>query len=180
MKFDPDIKQAAQRCVMCGLCLPHCPTYKKTQDEAESPRGRISLILALANQQLEPDAQLRSHLDNCLLCRTCESVCPSGVQFGEIMDGARKALQNDRPSVKQAIDISQLALDKKQQRRQAQLLWAADKTGLRRLGRGLGITKAMGMDRFEQLAPSIDRPHNWPNYIPAKGETQGDVALFTG
>lgn len=165
---------------MCGLCLPHCPTYNKTQDEAESPRGRISLILALANNQLEPDEQLRAHLDNCLLCRSCESVCPSGVQFGEIMDGALGALQADRSSPEQAIDIGQLALDKKQQRRQAQLLWAADKTGLRRLGRGLGISKAMGMERFEQLAPSIARPHDWPEYIPTKGEHRGDVALFTG
>ena len=165
---------------MCGLCLPHCPTYTKTQNEAESPRGRISLILGLANGQLEADDKLRSHLDNCLLCRACEAKCPSKVQYGEIMDGARSALKTDSPKQEQRIDLDQLSTDKQQQRREATKLWLADKTGLRAIGRGLGITKALGMERFEQLAPSIDRPHDWQDYYPAKGDKQGDVALFIG
>lgn len=165
---------------MCGLCLPHCPTYTKTQNEAESPRGRISLILGLANGQLQADEKLRSHLDNCLLCRACEAKCPSKVQYGEIMDGARHALKQDKTDQKQAINLDKLATNKQQQRRDAKLLWLADKTGLRTLGRGLGITKALGMERFEQLAPSIRRPHDWQNYYPAKTNKQGDVALFIG
>jgi len=165
---------------MCGLCLPHCPTYGKTQNEAESPRGRISLIMGLANNELEPDEKLRTHLDNCLLCRACEAKCPSGVKFGEIMDGARTALNDGKPKQEQPIPLEQLATDKKRQRSEATKLWLADKTGLRALGRGLGITKAMGMERFEQLAPSIKRPHNWKDYYPAKNNSQGDVALFIG
>jgi len=166
---------------MCGLCLPHCPTYAKTQNEAESPRGRISLILGLANGHLQADDKLRDHLDNCLLCRACEAKCPSKVQYGEIMDGARSALRQDKPSQEQRINLDSLATNKQQQRREAKLLWLADKTGLRALGRSLGITKALGMERFEQLAPSsIDRPHDWHDYYPAKAEKQGDVALFIG
>lgn len=165
---------------MCGLCLPHCPTYTKSQNEAESPRGRISLILGLANGQLQVDDKLRNHLDNCLLCRACEAKCPSGVQYGEIMDGARTALAATKPSRQQRINLDQLATNKQQQRRESNRLWLANKTGLRALGRGLGITKALGMERFEQLAPSIDRPHDWQNYYPAKAEKQGDVALFIG
>lgn len=180
MKIQTNTKQQAERCVMCGLCLPHCPTYNKTQNEAESPRGRISLILGLANGRLQADEKLHNHLDNCLLCRACEAKCPSKVQFGEIMDGARTALAQDKPKQEQRINMDQLATDKQRQRREAKLLWLTDKTGLRALGRGLGITKLLGMERFEQLAPSIDRPHNWQDYYPAKTEKQGDVALFIG
>lgn len=165
---------------MCGLCLPHCPTYNKTQNEAESPRGRISLILGLAREQLQADDKLRSHLDNCLLCRACEVVCPSGVEFGTLMDGARHALAQDRPRSEQRIPLDRLATDKQRQRRDAKLLWLADKTGLRALGRGLGLTRALGLARFEQLAPEMRRPHDWQTYYPARGETRGEVALFIG
>ncbi len=165
---------------MCGLCLPHCPTYNKTQNEAESPRGRISLILGLANGHLQADDKLRNHLDNCLLCRACEAKCPSGVQYGEIMDGARSALARNKPAQEQRIDMDKLTTNKQMQRREAKRLWLADKTGLRALGRSLGITKALGMERFEQLTPSIGRPHDWQNYYPTQTDKQGDVALFIG
>lgn len=165
---------------MCGLCLPHCPTYGKTRNEAESPRGRISLITALANNQLEADEKLRGHLDSCLLCRACESKCPSGVKFGEIMDGARSALKDSAIKKEYPISLDQLATNKKRQRSEATKLWLADKTGLRALGRGLGIVKAMGMERFEQIAPSIKRPHSWSDYYPTSAPQQGDVALFIG
>lgn len=165
---------------MCGLCLPHCPTYNKTQNEAESPRGRISLIQALANGHLEADDTLRGHLESCLLCRACEAKCPSGVPFGEIMDGARTALAQDRPAAEQRINLGALATDKDRQKREAILLWLTDKTGLRTLGRNLGITKILGLERFEQLAPNIKRPHGWQPYYPANGDHRGDVALFLG
>ncbi len=180
MKIDPKTKLDADLCVMCGLCLPHCPTYNKTGNEAESPRGRISLILGLANDQLQADEKLISHLDNCLLCRACEAVCPSSVQFGDIMDSARSTLAQDNSPTEKRISLTQLATDKSRQRRDAKLLWLANKTGLRALGRGLGVTRAMGLERFERLAPSIRQPHDWRDYYPSKFDHQGDVALFIG
>ncbi len=177
--MDTQIKQKADRCVMCGLCLPHCPTYCKTQNEAESPRGRLSLIKALAEGQLEPNEKLLAHLDSCLLCRACETKCPSGVQFGAIMDATRSALASS-PKTKQRIPLNQLATDQKRQRREATKLWLADKTGLRGAGRRLGIIQAMGLGRLEQLAPSIKRPHSWKKYYPATNDKQGNVALFIG
>jgi glycolate oxidase iron-sulfur subunit len=80
-------------CVHCGFCLPACPTYLATGDEADSPRGRILLMRALARGELSPnDSGLNDHLDACLGCRGCEPVCPSGVQYGAGLEAARDSL----------------------------------------------------------------------------------------
>lgn len=83
-------------CVKCGLCLPHCPTYQKTQDENESPRGRLALIQGWARDELPASPRLTAHIDNCLLCRSCESVCPAYVPYGQIVDRFRSAT-HDQP-----------------------------------------------------------------------------------
>jgi glycolate oxidase iron-sulfur subunit len=85
--------QALDPCVHCGFCLPACPTYLATGDEADSPRGRIVLMRALERGELEPDDDaLVSHLDACLGCRGCEPVCPSGVGYGRGLEAAREQL----------------------------------------------------------------------------------------
>lgn len=76
------------RCVKCGLCLPACPTYVLSGNEAESPRGRIALIEGFARGQLSADEHLIGHLDRCLQCRRCETRCPSGVPYGRLIDDA--------------------------------------------------------------------------------------------
>ena len=85
-------------CISCGLCLNDCPTYRVLGDEADSPRGRIQLIRMLVQPGGAPaDDQLEIHLDQCLVCRACETACPSGVPFGRIMEGAREVLHARRP-----------------------------------------------------------------------------------
>lgn len=88
---DAGLAALADRCVQCGLCLPHCPTYRLDQTEAESPRGRISYIKAVAQGRLAPTPAGDAHLDHCLGCRRCEPVCPAGVPYGELLVGARAA-----------------------------------------------------------------------------------------
>ena len=82
----------ADRCVACGLCLPHCPSYRVARVEAESPRGRISLMRGLALGQLQPDAGLRAHLDHCLGCLNCQTVCPAQVDYDQLIGRTRALL----------------------------------------------------------------------------------------
>lgn len=85
-------------CVHCGFCLQSCPTYLVTSEEADSPRGRIVLMRALASGELgRHDAAATRHLDRCLGCRACEPVCPSGVVYGEPLENARAFLADSRP-----------------------------------------------------------------------------------
>ena len=89
--------QALDPCVHCGFCLPACPTYLATGDEADSPRGRIVLMRALERGELDAqDDALVSHLDACLGCRGCEPVCPSGVGYGRGLAAAREQLFRTR------------------------------------------------------------------------------------
>jgi glycolate oxidase iron-sulfur subunit len=86
-------------CVACGLCLPHCPTFRVTGDETRSPRGRIAAMRAVQWQgaPLVDPAFVRV-MDECVQCRGCETACPSGVPFGRLMEGAREALASSLPS----------------------------------------------------------------------------------
>jgi glycolate oxidase iron-sulfur subunit len=88
---------AADLCVKCGLCLPHCPTYGETRHEADSPRGRIALLQGLASDAITQTTTLEAHLDGCLSCRACERVCPAKVPYGQIIDAGRALLGENRP-----------------------------------------------------------------------------------
>jgi glycolate oxidase iron-sulfur subunit len=79
----------ADRCVQCGLCLPACPTYQLDRLEPESPRGRIALARGWALDLVAPDPAGEAHLDQCLACRSCEAVCPAGVEYGALLVAAR-------------------------------------------------------------------------------------------
>ena len=85
-----------RKCVHCGFCQATCPTYQLLGDELDSPRGRIYLIKsALENNQVSHDTT--KHLDRCLTCRSCETTCPSGVDYHQLLDIGRQALESKRP-----------------------------------------------------------------------------------
>jgi len=86
---------ASLDCIHCGLCVSSCPTWKITGVESSSPRGRIHLMRAVAEGALEPDEDYVEEMEFCLLCRHCESVCPSGVRFGAMMEVARDGITRE-------------------------------------------------------------------------------------
>ncbi|MGL4185216.1 MAG: 4Fe-4S dicluster domain-containing protein, partial [Thiotrichaceae bacterium] len=88
-----------RKCVHCGFCNATCPTYQVLGDENEGPRGRIYLIKQLLEGKAASQATL-AHLDHCLICRSCETTCPSGVEYSKLLDIGRyqAAQQIDRPS----------------------------------------------------------------------------------
>ncbi len=85
-------------CVACGLCLPHCPTYRLTGEESASPRGRIAAMRAVSEGRAEVDGRFMEFMDLCLDCRACEDVCPSHVPFGRMMERARVQVEPLRPA----------------------------------------------------------------------------------
>jgi glycolate oxidase iron-sulfur subunit len=91
------IEALADQCVMCGLCLPHCPTYALDRHESESPRGRIVLARQFARGALPPTAGAVAHLDRCLGCLSCQAVCPSGVRYEDILLQTRALLAPLQP-----------------------------------------------------------------------------------
>lgn len=181
MNANSHILAAADRCVMCGLCLPHCPTYQLHHSEVESPRGRIALMQALANGKLERSRALVTHLDSCLVCRACEKMCPSKVPYGELIDTTRGLLhaQGEPSSSALARLLSQVEEPKKLQR-SASLLRSYQRSGFQKLLRHSGLLKVAGMEEVEATLPQLPHQESLAEYYPAQGEQRGRIGLFTG
>lgn len=174
------INQLAEQCVKCGLCQPHCPTYQASLTENESPRGRIALLQALANGQLDAGPKLREHIDHCLLCRRCERVCPSGVQYGKLFDLGQQLLAQDRrPSRAARLGLA-LATHPTWLRGLARLIGLAQRGGVMWLGRRLGLARLSPLLRRGLNLPRLAAPARLAAHYPAHGPRRGKVALFTG
>jgi glycolate oxidase iron-sulfur subunit len=156
-------------CVHCGFCLPSCPTYLATGDEADSPRGRIVLMRALERGEIGPDdAALVQHLDACLGCRGCEPVCPSGVSYGRGLEAAREQLFEAHGLSSQATAVLGLFSRERLWRPLFTLARLFRATGIPRLLSGGGrLGFAMGM-----LQASAPRCHPGASVASERGEAR--------
>ena len=176
------------RCVHCGLCLNHCPTYRLWHLEADSPRGRIFQMIRVKDGEAPVNAAFVEHIDKCLDCRACETACPSGVEYGKLVEFARARIATEykRPFLSRAArNFAYRWLLPKPERIAffARLLRLYQKSGLQALARGTGVLKMMGLEEREALLPRIDDAfffRRMGKTFPAIGETRARIALLGG
>jgi glycolate oxidase iron-sulfur subunit len=176
------------RCVHCGLCANNCPTYRLWGQEADSPRGRIRQMALVDQGRLEIGETFVTHIDRCLNCRNCETVCPSGVEYGKILELARAQIEQKykRPFVSRiARDFVYRKLLPYPRRiaLAARLLKFYQRSGLASIARGIGILRLLGLQNQESLLPRIDSDFFFTNLgktFPAKGVRRARVAFFAG
>jgi glycolate oxidase iron-sulfur subunit len=184
-------------CVHCGLCLEACPTYRELRVEMDSPRGRIYLMRGLLENKLQPTPTVLRHLDQCLDCRACETACPSGVEYGLILEKTRTVLQPARPQSLFARLMRWFAFDRLLPSRRVQglvfrVLWLQQLLGITALGAWLGRRRLLParLAAAAAQAPHVPRRSFRERgggerrgdavVFAARGERRRRVALFTG
>ena len=176
------------RCVHCGLCLNHCPTYRLWQLEADSPRGRIRQMILVNEGQLAMSSVFVGHIDKCLDCRACETACPSGVEYGRLVEHARAQIEQEyeRPwlaRMTRTFVFERLLPFPARIASVAKLLRFYQRSGLQKAVRGTGVLRLFGLAKRESLLPKIDDEFFFDKLgktFPAVGERRARVALFAG
>jgi glycolate oxidase iron-sulfur subunit len=172
-------------CVHCGLCLPSCPTYRVLGSEVDSPRGRIYLMRAFDEGRAAVTDTFVEHMFRCLDCRACETACPSGVHFGQMMEDMRAKIVDERPAHWIARFMLQRVFPYPWRFHvAARLLQLYQQSGFQGFLRSSGLLErlAPAMARAESLMPSLEMESGVPlaTFYRAEGKRQGTVALFTG
>ena len=163
------------RCVHCGLCLNACPTYRELGVEMDSPRGRVYQMVQVASGAASIDESYIEHIDLCLACRGCESACPSGVQYGRLVEAARADIEahRERPWAERTlrgIVFERLLPSPAAIRFAGRLLWAYQRSGLQSVVRATGILKLFNLEEAERLAPAVETPFF---YEPVRPDLSG-------
>ncbi len=175
-------------CVHCGLCTSSCPTYVELGTEMDSPRGRIYLMRAVTDGRLQAsDPEVRRHLDLCLDCRACESACPSGVQYGKLIEPFRAHLDKTQaPSVElswlQKLALFGLTPYARRMRWALAPVRLMQRLGLDRLVERSGLLRLLprSLRQMQEMVPHLGPYHGLPELLPAEGTRRARVALFLG
>ncbi|PDW04621.1 (Fe-S)-binding protein [Candidatus Viridilinea mediisalina] len=196
-------------CVHCGLCLPACPTYRETGLEMASPRGRIYLMKAVDEGRIGMESRVfQEQMSLCLNCRACEAVCPSGVQYGAILEASRVQLEQARSAGNLPVPLlpivgtqpAQLPPRPLWQQALRSIVFGGlfkemalfrafsgsmrlyQQSGLQWLARQSGILKLIGMAATERMLPPLSERFVTPmgQIYPAEGQRRYTVALLTG
>jgi glycolate oxidase iron-sulfur subunit len=184
--FDKPQQVDLDRCVHCGLCLNACPTYRELHVEMDSPRGRIyQMVQVSAGAPITQS--YTEHIDLCLACRGCETACPSGVQYGRLVEAARAEIENQirRPWGQRIIRwlvFRQLLPSRLNLEIAGALLYFYQASGLKKLVSMFGFLPSR-LHELESLAPDMETPFFFAYYgktLPAEGKRRYRVAFLGG
>lgn len=188
--FDKPQRKDLDKCVHCGLCLNSCPTYRELGIEMDSPRGRIYQMNQVSQGLAQIGPSYIEHLELCLACRGCETACPSGVQYGRLIEAARAEIETKvkRPWHVEAIRnfvFQRLLPSPTLLRIAAAGLWVYQKLGLQAVARATGIVRLFGTraEQLERLSPDAEFPTFFAQYgktFPPDGPKRYRVAMLGG
>lgn len=173
-------------CMRCGMCLPHCPTYKETFLETASPRGRVALIRKVAEGGLDISERLLTFLSLCLDCQACASACPCGVNAGELVaDFTCERREGRALTIMEELILRRLLPHPDRLEVAIGPLRAYQRLGLQKIVRRLGILKMFPekVERMEGLLPTLPRRplrQLIDEITPAEGKERGTVGFFLG
>ncbi|CDQ20788.1 (Fe-S)-binding protein [Halobacillus karajensis] len=176
-------------CVQCGYCLPACPTYETMEKETHSPRGRINLVKMVAEGKASVE-DLEKPMEKCLGCMACTTVCPTNVQYGQILEGAKEVIEDHRVKSASRNRIEDFLFgsffpSEKWMNTLGNLTWFYQRTGIQALANISRLTKLapLHLDKFEKVIPKQpspkERAQRMKRYI-RKRPAQAKVAFFTG
>jgi glycolate oxidase iron-sulfur subunit len=180
-----------QQCMHCGLCLPTCPTYDATKLERNSPRGRIALMRAIADDRLEPTVAFAEEMYFCLGCLACMTACPAGVNYAELFEHARAeaeqsgVLTSPKRSLIRAFTLRWLFMDANRLQLAGCLLRLYQQLGLQTLLRRSGLLRLLPkrLRELEAMTPTVQAQFSADliePVTPAVGTRRYRVALLTG
>jgi glycolate oxidase iron-sulfur subunit len=180
-----------QQCMHCGLCLPTCPTYDATKLERHSPRGRIALMRAIADDRLRPTRLFAEEMYFCLGCLACMTACPAGVNYAELFERARAEAESsgvlDSPARRgvRGFTLRWLFMDLRRLRLVGRALRTYQRSGLQALVRRSGVLKLLPrrLQQLEAMTPTVARRFSADliaPVTPAHGRRRFRVALLTG
>lgn len=177
------------RCVHCGFCLQACPTYLETGLEAESPRGRIALMKAVNEGRLKMTDSVIGHWDMCLQCRACELACPSGVEYGKLMEATRAQVQQHTKQsftekAARSVGYKTILPSPMKLRMAGKALKLYKKSGMRTIARGTGLLKLLPGDAelADEYLPELSKKFFIAKgqVRPSKGLRKAKVAMLAG
>jgi glycolate oxidase iron-sulfur subunit len=170
-----EMATAVSKCVHCGFCLPACPTYKVLQEEMDSPRGRIILMKSALEEQISIEEAL-PYIDHCLGCLGCESVCPSGVEYGKLLSPFRVIAEKQR---KRPFEETCSRWVTKETLPNPERFYFATKLG--NLSKPLTAIFPKRFAAMLNMVPNrISERQTLPEFVPAQGKRKGVVALQAG
>jgi glycolate oxidase iron-sulfur subunit len=177
------------RCIHCGLCTASCPTYLESGNENDGPRGRIQLMQSVVEGRSDLTERMRRHLQLCLDCRACETTCPSGVEYGRLIEAFRLYMQqsDQRPETRydwfRELFLLRVFPSSHRMRRLLAPLRLLQQTGIHDAAERLGMLNLLPgrlgeMMRF--LYPAVKSGPRLPKFLPAVGRRRARVAFFVG